>query len=42
MTLPVFGNSAADVDWVFAWCRETDLPLHVSIFEPGLLLLIVR
>ncbi|MVU77448.1 3-keto-5-aminohexanoate cleavage protein [Nocardia sp. ET3-3] len=35
--LPVFGNSAADVDHVFQWCREVDLPLHVSIFEPGFL-----
>ncbi len=37
MALPVFGNSAADVDQVFGWCREADLPLHVSIFEPGFL-----
>ncbi|SEL29253.1 3-keto-5-aminohexanoate cleavage enzyme [Rhodococcus maanshanensis] len=37
MALPVFGNSAADVDWLFGWCREADLPLHVSIYEPGFL-----
>ncbi|MFE3187923.1 3-keto-5-aminohexanoate cleavage protein [Nocardia sp. NPDC059240] len=35
--LPVFGNSAADVGRVFGWCREVDLPVHVSIFEPGFL-----
>jgi uncharacterized protein (DUF849 family) len=30
-------NSAADVDWMFAWCRERDVAVHVSIFEPGFL-----
>ena len=30
-------NSPADVDWMFAWCRERDLAVHVSIFEPGFL-----
>lgn len=30
-------NSAADVDWMFAWCREHDVAVHVSIFEPGFL-----
>ncbi|MHB8466203.1 MAG: beta-keto acid cleavage family enzyme [Acidimicrobiales bacterium] len=37
VALPVFGNSAADVAWIFGWCRERDLPVHVSIFEPGFL-----
>lgn len=37
LALPVFGNSAADVDWIFSWCREADVPVHVSIFEPGFL-----
>lgn len=37
LPLPVFGNSAADVDQLFGWCRDVDLPLHVSIFEPGFL-----
>lgn len=37
MPLPAFGNSADDVDLIFGWCREADLPLHVSIFEPGFL-----
>jgi uncharacterized protein (DUF849 family) len=35
--LPVFGNAAADVAWIFRWCREADIPVHVSIFEPGFL-----
>ncbi|MCE5289202.1 MAG: 3-keto-5-aminohexanoate cleavage protein [Nocardiaceae bacterium] len=35
--LPTFGNSASDVDYIFRWCREADLPVHVSIFEPGML-----
>jgi uncharacterized protein (DUF849 family) len=35
--LPAFGNSAADVGWIFGWCREADVPVHVSIFEPGML-----
>jgi uncharacterized protein (DUF849 family) len=30
-------NTPADVDWMFAWCRERDIPVHVSIFEPGFL-----
>ncbi len=30
-------NSPADVDWMFAWCRERDVAVHVSIFEPGFL-----
>lgn len=33
----VYANSPADVDWMFAWCRERDVPVHVSIFEPGFL-----
>lgn len=37
MALPVFGNSAADVAWIFNWCREAEMPVHVSIFEPGML-----
>jgi uncharacterized protein (DUF849 family) len=37
MALPAFGNSAAEVDWIFGWCREVDVPVHVSIFEPGFL-----
>ena len=41
IVLPVFGNSAADVDWIFKWCREADVPVHVSIFEPGMLRLVL-
>ncbi len=33
----VYENSPADVDWMFAWCREHDVAVHVSIFEPGFL-----
>jgi uncharacterized protein (DUF849 family) len=36
-----FGNSAADVDWILRWCRERELPVHISIFEPGMLRLIL-
>jgi 3-keto-5-aminohexanoate cleavage enzyme len=35
MGLPVLGNSAPEVGWIFGWCREADVPVHVSIFEPG-------
>ncbi|MFF2549805.1 3-keto-5-aminohexanoate cleavage protein [Nocardia sp. NPDC058058] len=37
VSLSPFGNSAADVGHLFGWCREVDLPLHLSIFEPGFL-----
>jgi uncharacterized protein (DUF849 family) len=37
IALPAFGNSAADVAHIFGWCREADVPVHVSIFEPGML-----
>lgn len=37
LDLPAFGNSAAEVAWIFGWCREADVPVHVSIFEPGFL-----
>ena len=37
LALPTFGNSAADLGWIFAWCRDADVPVHVSIFEPGML-----
>lgn len=30
-------NTAADVEWMFRWCREHDRAVHVSIFEPGFL-----
>ena len=32
-----FGNSSADVDWLYRWCRDRDVPVHISIFEPGFL-----
>ena len=41
LPLPAFGNSAADVGWLFGWCREVDVPVHVSVFEPGQLRLVV-
>jgi uncharacterized protein (DUF849 family) len=33
----LYGNSAADADYMFEWCRSRDLPVHVSVFEPGFL-----
>jgi len=33
----VYGNSAADAEYMFDWCRRRDLPVHVSVFEPGFL-----
>ncbi len=33
----LYGNSAADADYMFAWCRERDIPVHLSVFEPGFL-----
>lgn len=32
-----YENSPADIDWMFAWCRDHDVAVHVSIFEPGFL-----
>lgn len=36
-----FGNSATDVDWILRWCRDREVPVHISIFEPGFLRLIL-
>ena len=36
-----FGNPAADVDWILRWHRDRELPVHISIFEPGFLRLIL-
>lgn len=36
-----YENSPADIDWMFAWCREHDVAVHVSIFEPGFLRLVL-
>ena len=33
----IYGNSTADADYMFEWCRSRDLPVHVSVFEPGFL-----
>ena len=33
----IYGNSAADADYMFDWCRRHDVPVHVSVFEPGFL-----
>jgi len=33
----VYGNTASDASYMFAWCRERDVPVHVSVFEPGFL-----
>jgi uncharacterized protein (DUF849 family) len=32
-----FGNPASDVAWIFRWCQEREVPVHVSIFEQGFL-----
>lgn len=34
-TSAAYDNTPADIDWMFAWCREHDVNVHVSIFEPG-------
>lgn len=36
-TPAVYLNPASEIDWMMAWCREADVPVHVSIFEPGFL-----
>jgi uncharacterized protein (DUF849 family) len=36
-----FGNTARDVDWALRWFKEREVPVHVSIFEPGMLRLIL-
>ena len=33
----VYGNTVADADYMFEWCRQRDRPIHVSVFEPGFL-----
>lgn len=33
----IYGNSASDTAYMFDWCRARDLPVHVSVFEPGFL-----
>ena len=33
----LYGNSHADVAFMFEWCSARDLPVHVSVFEPGFL-----
>jgi len=33
----IYGNSASDTSYMFEWCRTRDLPVHVSVFEPGFL-----
>jgi 3-keto-5-aminohexanoate cleavage enzyme len=33
----LYGNSADDAAYMFEWCRTRRLPVHVSIFEPGFL-----
>lgn len=38
----LYGNSAADADYMFAWCRDRDLPVHLSVFEPGFLRVALR
>ena len=33
----VYGNSTSDAAYMFEWCRERALPVHLSVFEPGFL-----
>jgi uncharacterized protein (DUF849 family) len=33
----IYGNSSADTSYMFEWCRTRDVPVHVSVFEPGFL-----
>jgi 3-keto-5-aminohexanoate cleavage enzyme len=33
----VYGNTSSDTSYMFEWCRTRDLPVHVSVFEPGFL-----
>jgi uncharacterized protein (DUF849 family) len=33
----VYGNTEADADYMFEWCRQRDRPIHLSVFEPGFL-----
>lgn len=36
-----FGNPASDAEWILRWCREREVPVHISIFEPGHLRLVL-
>jgi uncharacterized protein (DUF849 family) len=36
-----FGNPASDADWILRWCRDREVPVHISIFEPGFLRLVL-
>jgi 3-keto-5-aminohexanoate cleavage enzyme len=38
----VYGNSAADADYMFEWVRQHDVPVHISVFEPGFLRAVLR
>jgi uncharacterized protein (DUF849 family) len=33
----VYGNSPTDISYMFEWVRKMDVPVHVSVFEPGFL-----
>jgi len=41
VAMPVYGNSAAEVAWMFEWCRDRDIPTNISIWEPGFLRLTI-
>lgn len=32
-----YGNTAADVAYIFDWCRANDVAVNVAVFEPGFL-----
>ena len=38
----IYGNSASDAAYMFRWCRERALPVHVSVFEPGFLRVVLQ
>jgi uncharacterized protein (DUF849 family) len=33
----VYGNTQTDTAYMFEWVRRMDVPVHVSVFEPGFL-----
>ena len=42
VALPLtFGNTAHDANWALAWFKEREIPVHISIFEPGMLRLVL-
>lgn len=38
----IYGNSSSDTSYMFEWCRTRDVPVHVSVFEPGFLRVVLE